>query len=62
MHVSQRKTKIPATPAERWLSDGRRVLHFKPVVLWDRWRQELEVTSGEWLLGTTAQAALTAQP
>jgi hypothetical protein len=24
------------------------VLHFKPVV-WDRWRQELEVTSGEWL-------------
>ena len=48
VHVSQRKTKIPACPAEGWLSDGRRVLHFKPVV-WDRWQQELEVTSGEWL-------------
>ena len=46
MLISQRKTKIPATPAEGWLSDGRRVLHFKPVT-WDRWQQELEVTSGQ---------------
>ena len=46
MHVSKQETKVPACPAEGWLSDGRRVLHFKPVI-WDRWRQELEVTSGE---------------
>ena len=48
VHVSKQEAKVPACPAEGWLSDGRRVLHFKPVV-WDRWRQELEVTSGEWL-------------
>jgi hypothetical protein len=51
--ISQRKTKIPACPADGWLSDGRRVLHFKPVV-WDRWQQELEVTSGEWLADQAA--------
>ena len=39
---------IPSCPAEAWLTDGRRVLHFKPVI-WHRWQQELEVTSGEWL-------------
>ena len=48
VHISQRKTKIRACPEEGWLSNGRRVLHFKPV-FWDRWQQELEVTSGEWL-------------
>jgi len=47
-HISRQKMKIPACPAEGWLSDGRRMLQFKPVV-WDRWQQELEVTSGEWL-------------
>ena len=46
VHVSRQKTKIPACPAEGWLSDGQRVLHFKPVV-WDRWQQSLEVTSGQ---------------
>ena len=46
VHVSQRKTRIPACPAQGWLSDGRRVLHFKPVI-WDRWQQEVEVTSGQ---------------
>jgi hypothetical protein len=46
VHVSRQKTKIPACPEEDWLSDGQRVLHFKPVA-WDRWRQELEVTSGQ---------------
>jgi len=46
VHVSKRETKVPACPAEGWLSDGWRVLHFKPVV-WDRWQQELEVTSGQ---------------
>ncbi|WP_411877189.1 DUF1651 domain-containing protein [Vulcanococcus limneticus] len=38
----------PLSPREGWLSDGRRVLHFRPT-LWDRWTQRLEVTSGEWL-------------
>ena len=46
MHVSRQKTKIPACPSEGWLSDGQRVLHFQPVV-WDRWQQSLEVTSGQ---------------
>ena len=48
VHVSRRESRIPAAPAEGWLSDGRQVLHFRPVV-WERWHQELEVTSGEWL-------------
>jgi hypothetical protein len=48
VHVSKQEAKFPACPAEGWLSDGRQVLHFKPVV-WDRWQQELEVTHGEWL-------------
>jgi hypothetical protein len=44
----QKSQKIPLAPAEGWLSDGRQVLHFKPVI-WDRWQQELEITCGEWL-------------
>jgi hypothetical protein len=42
----QKGQKIPSAPAEGWLSDGRQVLHFKPVI-WDRWQQELEITSGQ---------------
>ena len=38
----------PLSPREGWLSDGRRVLHFRPTH-WDRWSQRLEVTSGELL-------------
>jgi hypothetical protein len=45
--------RIPSNPAEAWLSDGRQVLHFKPVI-WRRSLQELEVTSGEWLSGQKA--------
>ena len=48
VHVSRQQSRIPATPAEGWLSDGRQVLHFRPVI-WERWHQELEVTRGEWL-------------
>ena len=48
VYVSRRESRIPAAPAEGWLSDGRQVLHFRPVI-WERWHQELEVTSGEWL-------------
>ncbi len=46
MLVQKKGQKIPSAPAEGWLSDGRRVLHFKPVI-WDRWQQELEITSGQ---------------
>ncbi len=42
----QKGQRIPSAPAEGWLSDGRQVLHFKPVI-WDRWQQELEITSGQ---------------
>ena len=28
---------IPSCPAEAWLTDGPRVLHFKPVI-WNRWQ------------------------
>ncbi len=47
------RQRIPSSPAEAWLSDGRQVLHFKPVIL-SRWQQELEVTSGEWLSDQSA--------
>ncbi len=45
--------RIPSNPSEAWLSDGRQVLHFKPVI-WRRPQQELEVTCGEWLSNQTA--------
>ena len=48
MFVQKTGQRIPSAPAESWLSDGRQVLHFRPVI-WERWHQELEVTSGEWL-------------
>ncbi|MEB3261210.1 MAG: DUF1651 domain-containing protein [Cyanobacteriota bacterium] len=38
----------PPSPREAWLRAGPRVLHFRPA-RWDRWRQSLEVTSGEWI-------------
>jgi len=34
------------SPREGWLSDGRQVLHFKPL-RYDRWSQSLEVAFGE---------------
>ena len=40
----------PFTPREGWISDGRQVLHFRPV-RYDRWSQALEVTCGELLPG-----------
>jgi hypothetical protein len=36
----------PLSPQEGWLSDGRKVLHFRPT-RWSRHNQMLEVTSGE---------------
>jgi len=45
MGASQRP---PLSPKEGWISDGQQVLHFRPA-RWDKWRQTLEVTSGEHL-------------
>jgi hypothetical protein len=39
----------PPTP-EGWLSDGRQVLHFRPV-RYERFSQALELTSGELIPG-----------
>ena len=46
MHFSDRKKRPPLSPRGGWLSDGRQVLHFKPV-RYDHWSQALEVTLGE---------------
>lgn len=45
-----RAAQGPRSPREGWISDGRQVLHFRPA-RWDRWRQALEITSGEWIPG-----------
>ena len=37
-------------PPEAWISDGRRVLHFRPS-RWDRWCQQLELITGERIPG-----------
>ena len=47
------RNRPPLSPKEAWISDGRQVLHFRPVI-WERCRQELEITSGEWLSGQAA--------
>jgi hypothetical protein len=43
--VNDRKNP-PLSPKEGWISDGRQVLHFKPL-RYNRWGQALEVTLGE---------------
>ena len=45
MHAGDRK-RPPLSPREGWLSDGRQVLHFRPL-RYARWAQALEVTLGE---------------
>lgn len=45
MHVGD-KNRPPLSPREGWISDGRQVLHFRPV-RYSRWSQALEVTLGE---------------
>ncbi len=42
--------RVPLTPKEGWLSDGRQVLRFRPT-RWDRHIQRLEITCGELLTG-----------
>jgi len=47
MHVDEhRRRRPPLSPHEGWISDGRHVLHFRPL-RYERWSQELEVTLGE---------------
>ena len=46
MNVVDRPGRQPLSPREGWISDGRNVLHFKPL-RYDRWSQSLEVTLGE---------------
>ena len=47
MHVDDRRPRRPPlSPQEGWISDGRQVLHFRPL-RYERWGQSLEVTFGE---------------
>jgi len=48
--MRQPSPRVPLTPQEGWLSDGRPVLRFRPT-RWDRHIQRLEITSGELLPG-----------
>ncbi|NBQ18314.1 MAG: DUF1651 domain-containing protein [Synechococcaceae bacterium WBA_2_066] len=50
MNVTDRTGRPPLSPQEGWISDGRQVLHFKPL-RYDRWCQALEVTLGELISG-----------
>jgi hypothetical protein len=49
MHVGDQK-RPPLSPREGRISDGRQVLHFKPL-RYARWSQALEVTLGEVMAG-----------
>ena len=53
MNVIDRPCRPPLSPREGWISDGRQVLHFKPL-RYDRWSQALEVTLGELIPGEAA--------
>jgi len=46
MNITNSPGRLPLSPQEGWLSDGREVLHFQPC-RYDRWSQKLEVTFGE---------------
>jgi hypothetical protein len=50
MYVGDRKSRPPLSPQEGWISDGRLVLHFRPL-RYVRWEQTLEVTYGELIAG-----------
>ncbi|MCP9771663.1 DUF1651 domain-containing protein [Synechococcus sp. Tobar12-5m-g] len=41
-------SRVPLTPKEGWLSDGRQVLRFRPT-RWERLVHQLEITTGELL-------------
>ncbi len=46
--MSRPSHRVPLTPKEGWLSDGRQVLRLRPT-RWERTYQRLEITSGELL-------------
>jgi hypothetical protein len=48
--MSRPSPRVPLTPKEGWLSDGRQVLRFRPT-RWESTYQRLEITSGELLPG-----------
>ena len=48
--MSRPSPRVPLTPKEGWLSDGRQVLRFRPT-RWERTYQRLEITTGELLPG-----------
>ncbi|MCP9841910.1 hypothetical protein KBY93_14930 [Synechococcus sp. J7-Johnson] len=48
--MSRPSPRVPLTPQEGWLSDGRQVLRFGPT-RWKRFVQRLEITSSELLPG-----------
>ncbi|MDM7954231.1 MAG: DUF1651 domain-containing protein [Cyanobium sp. CZS 25K] len=48
--MSRPSPRVPLTPKEGWLYDGRQVLRFRPT-RWERTYQRLEITSGELLPG-----------
>ena len=50
MHPSARDQRPPLSPQDGWLSNGRQVLHFRPV-RYERFSQALELTSGELIPG-----------
>jgi len=50
MNVTDRTGRPPLSPKEGWISDGRQVLHFRPL-RYERWSQALEVTLGEVMAG-----------
>ncbi len=45
---SKPSQRVPLTPREGWLSDGRQVLRFRPA-RWERDYHRLEITFGELL-------------
>ena len=48
--MSRPSPRVPLSPQEGWLSDGRQVLRFRPT-RWERLGHRLEITSGELLPG-----------
>jgi hypothetical protein len=45
---SKPNQRVPLTPREGWLSNGRQVLRFRPT-RWERDYHRLEITAGELL-------------
>jgi len=46
--MSRPSPRVPLSPQEGWLSDGRQVLRFRPT-RWEREVHQLEITTGELL-------------